>query len=126
MGEMADNDLHEAAQLAKLIEYQAGSIVSRMLLNKKGGSVTLFSLDEGQTIAEHTTPFDALVFVIDGEAEITISGKPSMVKSGEVLLMPANDPHALKAIQKFKMVLTMIKSGWKANAANTQSSKIRS
>ena len=106
---MAGNRLHEGAQLASLIEYQAGSIVSRMLINKKGGSVTLFSLDEGQTIAEHTTPFDALVFVIDGEAEITISGKPSMVKSGEVLLMPANDPHALKAIQKFKMVLTMIK-----------------
>ena len=106
---MAGNELHEAAQLAKLVEYQAGSIVSKMLINKKSGNVTLFALDEGQTIAEHTTPFDALVNVVDGQAEITISEKQQIVKAGEVLLMPANDPHALKAITRFKMVLTMIK-----------------
>lgn len=101
--------MSEAEEQRKLIDYQTGSIVSRMLLNKKGGSVTLFALDEGQTISEHTTPFDALVNVIDGEAEISISGKIHKVSTGEVLLLPANKPHALKSEKRFKMVLTMIK-----------------
>ncbi|MBU0630882.1 MAG: cupin domain-containing protein [Candidatus Margulisbacteria bacterium] len=85
--------------LAELINYQPGAVVSRMLLQKPNGSVTLFALAEGQAISEHTTPYDALVSVIDGEAEIT----------GEILLMPANDPHALRAAKQFKMLLTMIK-----------------
>lgn len=80
-----------------------------MLMNKPHGSVTLFALAEGQTIAEHTTPYDAMVNVIEGEVEIIISGKTYNVLAGEVLVMPANDPHALKAVKAFKMLLTMIK-----------------
>lgn len=103
------NELSGVNELGGLIQYQPGAIVSRMLLQKQNGSVTLFALAEGQAISEHTTPYDALVNVIDGEAEITISSKAVVVKAGEVLLMPANDPHALKANKQFKMVLTMIK-----------------
>jgi len=99
----------QVKELAGLIDYQEGSIVSRMLMNKPNGSVTLFALAEGQTIAEHKTPFDAMVNVIEGEALIIISGKDYNVKTGEVLVMPANDPHALKAVKAFKMLLTMIK-----------------
>ncbi|MFC1568497.1 cupin domain-containing protein [Candidatus Margulisiibacteriota bacterium] len=99
----------EVAQLASLIEYQPDSIVSRMLLKKPNGSVTLFALAEGQTIAEHSTPHDAMVNVVEGEAEVTISGKKHSLSAGEVLVMPANDPHALKAIKAFKMILTMVK-----------------
>ncbi len=99
----------QVKELAGLIDYQEGSIVSRMLMNKPNGNVTLFALAEGQTIAEHTTPYDAMVNVIEGEAEIIISGKKCQVKTNEVLVMPANDPHALKAVKAFKMVLTMIK-----------------
>jgi quercetin dioxygenase-like cupin family protein len=93
-----------------LANYQTGSIVSRQILKKEKGNVTLFALDQDQIISEHTTPFDALVFLLEGEAEITIAGQPYTVKAGEILLMPANQPHALKAIKPFKMVLTMIRS----------------
>ncbi|MBU0686528.1 MAG: cupin domain-containing protein [Candidatus Margulisbacteria bacterium] len=108
---MTDNKFTpgQVKALAGLIDYQDSSIVSRMLLNKPNGSVTLFALAEGQTIAEHTTPYDAMVNVIEGEAEIIISSKNYNVKAGEVLVMPANDPHALKAVKAFKMVLTMVK-----------------
>lgn len=106
---MGSKELSGVAGLAGLVEDQAGSIVSRMLINKPNGSVTLFALAAGQSIAEHKTPFDALVNVIDGEVEIVISGRSYTVKAGEVLLMPANDPHALFAHQSFKMLLTMIK-----------------
>jgi quercetin dioxygenase-like cupin family protein len=95
--------------LAELIEYQAGSIVSRMLVNKDAGTVTLFAFDKGQGLSEHTAPFDALVYVIEGVTEITISGKPMTLESGDTVIMPANDPHALKAIEKFKMLLVMVK-----------------
>ncbi|MFA4843524.1 MAG: cupin domain-containing protein [Candidatus Margulisiibacteriota bacterium] len=108
---MAENKFQagEVEELKGLIDYQSDSIVSRMLINKPNGSVTLFALAAGQSIAEHKTPFDALVNVLDGEAEIVISGKSHLVKAGEVLLMPANDPHALFARQGFKMLLTMVK-----------------
>jgi quercetin dioxygenase-like cupin family protein len=96
-------------KLAGLIEYQAGSIVSRMLVNKDAGTVTLFAFDKGQGLSEHTAPFDALVYVIEGDTEITISGKPMRLKAGDTVIMPANDPHALKAIEKFKMLLVMVK-----------------
>lgn len=96
-------------QLADLIAYQAGSIVSRMVIQKDTGGVTLFAFDEGQGLSEHTAPFDALVQIIDGEAEITISGKPFHLKNGDAIIMPANKPHSLKALKKFKMILTMIK-----------------
>ena len=100
----------QAAKLAELVGYQDGSVVSREIISKKTGTVTLFAFDQGQGLSEHTAPFDALVYVFDGEAEITISGKPLRVKQGETVIMPANQPHALKAIKKFKMMLTMIKA----------------
>ncbi len=97
-------------KLADLIEYQAGSIVSRMLVKKDTGTVTLFAFDKGQGLSEHTAPFDALVYVIEGETEITISGKAMTLKTGDAVIMPANDPHALKAVDRFKMLLVMVKS----------------
>ena len=108
----SDNDIlaGNAIRLIDLINYQYGSIVSRTIIDKKTGTVTLFAFDEDQGLSEHTAPFDAMVNIIDGEAEVTISGKPLRVKEGEMTIMPANEPHALKAIKKFKMVLTMIRS----------------
>lgn len=100
----------QAAALAGLIDYQDGSVVSRTVIDKTAGTVTLFAFDEGEGLSEHTAPYDALVYVIDGEAEITISGKPVRVKQGEVTIMPANEPHALKAAKKFKMLLVMVRS----------------
>jgi quercetin dioxygenase-like cupin family protein len=93
-----------------LIEYQEGSIVSKMLINKDVGSVTLFAFDEKQKLSEHTAPFDALVQVLDGEAEISISGKKYSLKQGDFIIMPANKPHAVTATKRFKMMLIMIKS----------------
>ena len=95
---------------ADSLQYQEGSIVSRALIDKKTGTVTLFAFDEGQGLSEHTAPFDALVHLIDGEAEIIISGNPFHLKEGEILIMPAGEPHSLKALKKFKMILTMIRS----------------
>jgi quercetin dioxygenase-like cupin family protein len=100
----------EVMVLLTLAEYQTGTIVSRQISKAEGGNITLFAFDAGQELSEHTAPFDALVHVLDGEAEIKISGKPFQVKTGEALLMPANQPHALKAAKKFKMLLTMIKA----------------
>jgi quercetin dioxygenase-like cupin family protein len=97
-------------RLADLVAYQKGSVVSRTLIDKKAGTVTLFSFDEGQGLSEHTAPFDALVYLLDGEAEIFISGKPLHLREGEMTIMPANQPHALKAAKKFKMALVMIRS----------------
>ena len=100
----------QAVQLVDFVEYQKDSVVSKMVLNKKSGTVTLFAFDDGQSLSEHTAPFDALVQILDGETEIAISGKSFLVKKGEMFLMPANKPHALKAVKKFKMMLTMIRS----------------
>jgi len=99
----------QAMNIAALIDYQMGSIVSRTLIDKKTGTVTLFAFDEGQGLSEHTAPFDAFVHLIDGTAEITISGKSITVKGGELVIMPANEPHALRALEKFKMILIMIR-----------------
>ena len=93
-----------------LIDYQEGSIVSRVMLKSEGGNVTMFAFDKGQELSEHSAPYDALVEILDGEAEIRISGKPFVLKSGEAIIMPANDPHALMAVNKFKMLLTMLKA----------------
>ena len=98
------------AKLIDLVDYQGGAVVSREIVNKKAGSVTLFAFDEGQGLSEHMAPCDALVYLLDGEAEITISGRPLQLKQGEMIIMPANQPHSLKAIKRFKMVLTMIKA----------------
>ena len=100
----------QVVKAAELVNYQAGSIVSRELVKKPTGTVTVFAFDEGQGLSEHTAPFDALVQVWEGEAEIMVSGKPHRLQGGEMILLPAGQPHALKAIQRFKMILTMIRS----------------
>lgn len=92
-----------------LVAYQAGSVVSRAIVSKKTGGVTVFAFDEGQGLSEHTAPFDALVHVLDGAAEIAIGGEPRLVRAGELVLMPANVPHALKAVERFKMMLIMLR-----------------
>ena len=94
----------------ELIDYQEGSVVSRTVIDKKTGTVTLFAFAEGQGLSEHTAPFDALVQVVDGEAEVTISGKAHLLKAGQMIIMPAQKPHALKAVVRFKMLLTMIRA----------------
>lgn len=100
----------EIAQVIDLVAYQDGAVVSREIMKRKAGTVTLFAFDEGQGLSEHTAPFDAMVYLLDGEAEITISGKPLRLKMGEMVIMPANQPHALKAINRFKMMLIMLKA----------------
>ncbi len=100
----------EALNLSNLIAYQEGAVVSRTIITKDTGNVTLFAFAQGQGLSEHTAPFDALVYLLDGESEITISGKPIRVKESEMVIMPANEPHALRATKKFKMLLVMIKS----------------
>jgi len=96
--------------LSSLIEYQEGSIVSRELLKKDTGTVTLFAFDQGQGLSEHTAPFDAFVFIMDGSALITLSGKEHRLEAGQFIIMPAGEPHALKAPSRFKMMLVMIRS----------------
>ena len=96
--------------LAGLVDYQAGAVVSRTLIKKPTGTVTLFAFDEGQELSEHTSPFDALVAGLDGELEITISGSPLRLKAGQMVIMPADRPHALRATRRAKMMLVMIRS----------------
>lgn len=91
------------------IEYSKGSIVSKQILNKKTGTVTLFAFDKGQSLSEHTAPFDAMVQVIEGTATVIIGGEPQKVKEGEIIVMPANITHAVNAEDRFKMILTMIR-----------------
>ena len=100
----------EVKPLGELLQYQSGSIVSRVLLKNKGGTVTFFAFDQGEGLTEHTAPFEALVFVIDGEAEVEIAGRPYSVRTGETITLPANIPHAVKAATRFKMLLTMIRA----------------
>ncbi len=99
-----------ATELAGLVNYQEGAVVSKTIIEKKTGTVTLFAFDEAQGLSEHTAPFDALVCILDGEAMVTVSGKSQRVKKGEAILMPANEPHALEGPGRFKMMLTMIRS----------------
>ena len=94
----------------ELVSYQPGAVVSRTVIDKKSGTCTLFAFDAGQGLSEHTAPFDALVYLLDGEAEITIADKPFHLKEGEIIIMPADKPHALRATKKFKMMLVMVKS----------------
>lgn len=100
----------EAVNLSTLISYQEGSIVSRTIVRRETGNVTLFAFDETQGLSEHTSPFDAMIQMLEGEAEISVDGQPLRAKSGDVVLMPAHHPHALKAITKSKILLTMIRS----------------
>jgi len=104
------NIIEEAGNLASLVDYQDGSVVSKEVIKKEKGTVTLFAFDKGQGLSEHTAPFDAFVYIIDGKTEITIVGKSHSLKAGEVIIMPANKPHSLKAIERFKMLLVMIKA----------------
>jgi quercetin dioxygenase-like cupin family protein len=96
--------------IENLIDYQENSVVSREIIRKETGTVTIFAFDKGEGLSEHTAPFDAMVQVVDGIAEIIISGNKNVVKSGEMIIMPGNVPHALNAVERFKMVLTMIRS----------------
>jgi len=100
-------------QVAKVVDHvhhQEGTVVSREIVKKPGGTVTVFAFDEGQGLSEHTAPFDALAHLLEGEAEVIIAGQPHRVAAGEMILMPAHQPHALKALKPFKMLLTMIRS----------------
>ena len=105
-----ENSPDQIINLANSIAYQAGSVVSKILLQKQTGNITLFAFGAGQGLSEHTAAFDACVYILDGEAEIIISGKPFRLTPGEMIIMPANKPHAVKAVKQFKMLLTMIKS----------------
>ncbi len=96
--------------LKELVSYQPGSVVSREIIRKSTGTVTLFAFDEGQGLSEHTAPFDALVTIVDGDAEITVSGQAYQISEGEMLILPAGQPHALRAVHRFKMMLVMIRS----------------
>ena len=106
----SNNRLLTPRSINDAIQYQEDAVVSRELIRKTTGTVTLFAFDKNQGLSEHTAPYDALVMITDGRAEITVSGVKHELKAGEMLLMPANSPHALQAIEPFKMVLTMIKS----------------
>jgi quercetin dioxygenase-like cupin family protein len=108
--ETAASTLSKVNRLKEILTYQDDSVVSRTIIKKKTGTVTLFAFARGQELSEHTAPFDALVHLVDGEAEVIISGKAHHLKEGEMIVMPANEPHALKAITNFKMMLIMIKS----------------
>lgn len=96
--------------LVEMVNYQEGAVVSRQVTKAEAGNVTLFAFDKDQGLSEHTAPFDALVHVLEGEAQVTVSGKPFHLKAGDAIIMPANEPHALKAVEKFKMLLTMIRA----------------
>lgn len=100
----------EVVRLGELVNFQGGAVVSRTLLKRPAGTVTLFAFDEAQGLSEHTAPFDALLQVLEGSAEITVSGKPLQATTGDVILLPANQPHAVRANTRFKILLTMIRS----------------
>ena len=104
------SDQPEVSRVVDLVSYQAGAVVSRIIVKRETGNVTLFAFDAGQELSEHTAPYDALVQVLDGEAEIAVASRPYRVRTGEMILMPAHQPHALKAVARFKMLLTMIRS----------------
>jgi len=99
----------KATALTGMVDYQAGSIVSKEIIKSAAGTVSLFAFDKGQGLSEHTAPFDALVNVIDGQAEVRIAGAPFIVKAGEMIIMPANKPHSLQANERFKMLLILVK-----------------
>ncbi len=100
----------QKVELASLVSYQAGSVVSRTLVNDKAGTITLFAFDEGESLSEHTAPYDALLHLLEGEAEITVAGNKNRLEQGEAIILPAGKPHAVRASKRFKMLLTMIRS----------------
>ena len=106
----AEMPIAEVVRLIDLVNYQEGAVVSRTVVKRTMGTVTVFAFDEGQGLSEHTAAFDAVAHLLEGEAEITVSGKPLRTTAGEAVLMPANQPHSLRALSRFKMLLTMIRS----------------
>ena len=100
----------EVQRLEDLVGYQEGSVISRAIIKKNTGTVTLFAFDQGEGLSEHTAPYDALVYIVDGSARISISGDTFDVAAGEMIVMPAGEPHALQAVDRFKMLLTMVKT----------------
>jgi quercetin dioxygenase-like cupin family protein len=109
MKDKTDDLKARAIKLSDLLDYQKQAVVSKTLIDKKVGTVTVFAFDKNQGLSEHTAPFDALVYLIDGKAKINISGKSHHLQAGEMIIMPADKPHALKAVEKFKMLLIMIR-----------------
>lgn len=107
---MEDSMAQQVMNMKDLVAYQEGAIVSKEIIKKATGTVTIFAFDQDQGLSEHTAPFDAMVQIVDGEAEIIIAGEPHHVQAGEIIIMPAGQPHALKALKKFKMMLVMVKS----------------
>lgn len=105
-----DNIVGDAHRFRDLVEYQEGSVVSRTLIDKSVGTVTLFAFDEGEGLSEHAAPYDALVVDLDGEVNIRIAGRENHLREGDAIIMPANKPHALRALTRFKMMLVMIKA----------------
>jgi len=110
MSEPAESLIGKAVEMGGLVSYHSGSVISRTLVDRKVGTITLFSFDAGQGLSEHTVPFDAFVQIVDGSAEVTIAGKKHLVSAGEFIIMPANIPHSMKAVEKFKMMLVMIRA----------------
>ncbi len=108
--EASNNPTSKVKRLDDSVNYQDGSVVSREIIRKSTGTITLFAFDEGQGLSEHTAPFDALLYVVDGQVEVTISGKPYQLNQGDYVILPAKETHALRALSKFKMLLVMIKS----------------
>ena len=107
---MNPNKEPEVKKLSSIVNYQEGTIVSTTIITKEAGTVTIFAFDKEQGLSEHTAPFDAMIIILDGDAEITISKKPYQLTTGDSIIMPANEPHAVQAITSFKMILIMIKS----------------
>jgi len=107
---MSDEIKAKPVNVENMIDYQVNSVVSREIIRKETGTVTIFAFDKGEGLNEHTAPFDAMVQVVDGTAEIIISGNKNVVMKGEMIIMPGNVPHALNAVERFKMILTMIRS----------------
>ncbi len=105
-----DELVSRVMDVAELVGYQEGSVISRALIDKAVGTVTLFAFDQGQGLSEHTAPYDAMVVAVEGKVEITIAGKPHVVKAGQMLIMPAQQPHSLRALTPCKMLLVMIRS----------------
>jgi quercetin dioxygenase-like cupin family protein len=104
------SELSQPVRLVDLINYQEGAVVSRTILDKKSGTITLFAFDKNEGLSEHTAPYEVLIQLLDGEAEVIIASKPSVLKTGELVVLPANSPHALRATERFKMLLVMIRS----------------
>lgn len=107
---MSDELKSVVINLEDLLDYQEAAVVSREIIRKETGTVTIFAFDKGEGLSEHTAPFDAMVQVIDGKAEITISGEKNILERGDMIIMPADEPHALHAMERYKMILTMIRS----------------